>query len=96
MLLLGEVGELEEEREGAEDLRLLVEIQRRDRLGQLGPDVGVAGLACPPRDLADLLLAREQLLALLLDHDAAEQVSEEADVPAERRVGRHDVRDYAP
>ena len=95
-MLLGDVRELEVERESAEDLRLLVEIQRRDRLRQLGPHLGVPALACPPRDVADLLLARQQLLALLLDHHAAEQVAEEADVPAERRVGGHDVTDYGP
>ena len=96
VVLLGDVRELEVEREGAEDLRLLVEIQRRDRLRQLGPDVGVAGLACPAGDVADLLLARQQLHSLLLDHDAAEQVAEEADVPSERRVGGHDLTDYGP
>ena len=94
-MLLGEVRQLEVEREGAQDLRLLVEVEFPDGARQLGPHLRVAGLARPPGDRG-LLFAGEQLLPLLLDHHAPEQVAEEADVPAERRVGRHDVRDYAP
>ena len=96
VVLLGDVRELEVEREGAENLRLLLEVEPADGAGQLGPHVGVAGLARPPGDVADLLLARQQILSLLLDHDAAEQVAEKADVPSERRVGRHDLTDYGP
>ena len=96
VLLLGEVGELEEERERAQDLRLLLEVELADGPRQLGAHGRVAGLARPAGDAPDLLLPREQLLALLLDHDAAEQVAEQADVAAERRVGRHGVRDYVP
>ena len=95
-MLLGDVRELEVEREGAEDLRLLLEVEPADGAGQLRPHLGVAGLARPPGDVADLLLARQQVLSLLLDHDAAEQVAEKADVPSERRVGRHDLTDYGP
>ena len=96
VLLLGQVGELEEERERAQDLRLPLEVELPDGAGELGAHRRVAGLARPAGDAPDLLLLGEQLLALLLDHDAAEQVSEEADVAAERRVGGHGVRDYVP
>ncbi len=96
VLLLGDVGELEEERERAQDLRLLREVELANFPGELRADLGITGLARTPRDLPDLLLALEQVLALLLDHDAPEQVAEQADVPAERRVGRHGMRDYAP
>ena len=96
VLLLGQVGELEEERERAQDLGLPLEAELADGPGELGAHRRVAGLAGPAGDAPDLLLLREQLLALLLDHDTAEQVSEEADVAAERRVECHGVRDYAP
>jgi hypothetical protein len=96
VVLLGEVRELEEERERTQDLRLLLEVELPHRAGQLGADGRFAGLAGAARDPPDLLLPREQLLALLLDHDAAEQVAEQAHVAAERRVGGHGVRDYAP
>jgi hypothetical protein len=36
---------------------------------------------------ADLLLPREELLTLLLDHHLPEQIPEQADVAAWRRVG---------
>ena len=95
-MLLGDVGQLEEERERPQDLRLLVEVELLDGTCQLVPHLWVAALAGPPGDAADLLLPRQQLLSLLLDHDAAEQIAEQANVPAERRVSRHDVRDYVP
>ena len=53
-----------------------VEVEGADGPRQLGAHLGVAGLARPAGDVADLLFAREQVLPLLLDHDAAEQVAE--------------------
>ena len=95
VLLLGEVGELEEERERAQDLRLPLEVEPADCLRQLGAHGRVVALAGAAGDAADLLLLGEQLLPLLLDHDAPEQVAQQADVSAKRRVGGHGVRDYA-
>ena len=96
VMLLGDVGELEVEREGAEDLRLLLEVEPADGTRELGAHVGVARLAGPAGDVADLLLARQEVFPLLLDHHAPEQVAEQADVSTEWRVGRHDLTDYGP
>ena len=76
MVLLGDVGELKEEREGPQDLRLLLEVELADRPRKLGADRRVAALARAPRHPADLLLAGEQLLPLLLHHDPPQQHAE--------------------
>ena len=48
MVLLGDVRQLEEERERPQDLRLLLEIELRDRAGELGAHLRIAGLARSP------------------------------------------------
>ena len=80
VVLLGDVRELEEERERAQDGGLLLEIELADRLLELGAAARLPRLA---REPADPLLQREQLLALLLDEDLPEDVPEQADVGAE-------------
>ena len=84
VVLLGDVGELEEERERPQHRGLLLELESADRLLELR---AIARLAGDARQAADLLLERQQLLALLLDEDLAEHVAEQADVGAELRVG---------
>ena len=86
MVLLGDVGELEEERERAEHGRLLLEAELRDRLPERLPRAAGARIA---GERPDPLLAVEQLLALLLDEDPPEQVAEQADVRAESAVCGH-------
>jgi hypothetical protein len=84
VVLLGDVGELEEEGERGQHRRLGLHVEVRDcRL-----EHGVVA-ACPrvARERADPLLERQQLLALLLDEHLPEQVPEEVDVGAEPLVG---------
>jgi hypothetical protein len=88
VVLLGQVRELEVGRERAQDLALGLEVQRLDRLAQLGRRLaGAAGA----RQRADALLEVEERLALLLHDHAAEDLAEQADVSAERclAVGAH-------
>ena len=84
-MLLGDVDELEEERERAQHRGLAFEAERGDRLAESASRAAGAGIA---RKRADPLLVVEQLLALLLDEHAPEQVAEQAHVGAERGVGR--------
>ena len=79
VVLLGDVGDLEVEGEGAEDARLARERERLHRLPQL-----VAPLALPrgAGERPDVLDVGEQRFVLLLDEHAAEEVAEQADVAA--------------
>ena len=88
MMLLGDVDELEEEGERTQDSALALEPERGDRGSEGTPRPSRAGVAGKG---ADPFLLIEEILALLLDEDLAEQVAEEADVGAERGVGRHRV-----
>ena len=84
MVLLGDVRELEEDRERAQHRGLLLEREGADGFLELR---ALARLARVTRETANLLLQHEQLLALLLDEDVSEHVAEQADIGAERRVG---------
>ena len=84
VLLLGDVRELEVEGEGAQDARLPLGRQRRDRGTQLVERRPASRLA---RERPHPLDVGEQLLALLLDEHPPEQVAEQADVAPQRRVG---------
>ena len=84
VLLLGDVRELEVERERAQHARLPLERQRRDR----GREVVVRGPAARGAgERPDALDVVEERLVLLLDEHPAEQVAEHADVAPERGVG---------
>ncbi len=81
VMLLGDVRELEVERERAQHARLALERQRLDRRLELlvrRPGPRRPGQRPHPLDV------REQRLALLLDEDAPEQVAEQPDVSAQR------------
>ena len=84
-MLLGDVRELEVEREGAEHERLPVERQRRNRLSQLR-ERRVVALACLARELPDPLYELEQPLGLLLDEHLAKEVAEQPDVRPDRGI----------
>ena len=86
VVLLGDVDELEEERERPQHGRLPLEAEPGDGGAERLARAAGAGVA---REGADPLLVVEQVLALLLDEHAPEQVSEQADVGAESGVGRH-------
>jgi hypothetical protein len=86
MVLLGDVRELEVHRERAQHLALAVEVERANRVVQLVPRRALPGR---PGEGADPLLADEELLALLLDENTAEDVAQQPDVRAQRRVGAH-------
>ena len=86
VVLLGDVRELEEDAEGAEDDGLALERQRRDRLLERLP---LTAAARPARERADSLDEVEHLLTLLLDEDTAEQIAEQANVRAQAGVGSH-------
>jgi hypothetical protein len=85
VLLLGDVRELEVRCEGAQDARLSLEWQSPDCGGEV---VGGHSLACGAREPTHPLDVGEQRLVLLLDEDAAEDVSEQANVAPKRRVSR--------
>jgi hypothetical protein len=87
VVLLGDVRQLEVEAEGAEHLCLALEIELGDCSPQLGSAGGPAGGAGLAREPPDPLFLVEQVLPLLLDEDPAEDVAQQADVAAERRVG---------
>ena len=86
VMLLGDVGELEEQRERAQDGPLPIEPEGRDRLAERAPRASGARVAGKG---ADPLLVVEEILALLLDEHAPEQVAEQAHVGAESGVGGH-------
>ena len=86
-MLLGDVDELEEEREGPQHGGLPLEARGAATASpSASRDPPRAGIA---RERADPLLVVEQVLSLLLDEHAPEQVAEQAHVGAERGVGGH-------
>jgi hypothetical protein len=87
VVLLGDVRQLEVQAEGAEHLPLALEFELRDGVPQFLPPRGAALRARLARQPPDPLLLVEQLLPLLLDEYPAEDVAQQADVAAERRVG---------
>ena len=89
MVLLGDVDELEEERERPQHGGLPVVVERSDRRAERVARSSGAGIT---RERADPLLVVEQLLALLLDEHPPEQVSEQADVRPQRGIGRHGIQ----
>jgi hypothetical protein len=87
VVLLGEVRELEVEPEGPQHLRAPLVGKVADHGREVGPRPGLPGGTRLARELPDPLDVLEQILALLLDEDTAEDLAEEPDVAAERRLG---------
>ena len=85
VVLLGDVREVEVDREGAQDDGLRLDRERRDGRGQLGRRAAVAA-AAEPGEPADPLLELEGLVALLLGEHAAERVAEQPHVRPEGGV----------
>ena len=87
VVLLGDVDELEEQRERPQHRALRARARaprpRRASAPREPPRARVA------RERPDPLLVVEEVLALLLDEHAPEQVAEQAHVGAESGVGRH-------
>src|SRR5439155_26991064 len=86
VVLLGDVDELEVDRERSDHRGLLVEREPAHGTTQL---VARRAFASLPRQQADLLLGGEQLLAALLDQQTTEHVAEEPNVTPEPRVRAH-------
>ena len=86
VVLLGDVDELEEQRECPQHGALALGPERGDRVAERPPRAAGARIAGQG---PDPLLLVEELLALLLDEHPAEQVAEQADVGTESGVGRH-------
>ena len=86
VMLLRDVDELEEEREGAHDRALALEPESGDRVAQR---LARATLRAPRARAADALLVVEQRRPLLLHEHAPEQVAEQPDVGAKCGIGRH-------
>src|SRR5262249_2388005 len=84
VMLLGDVDELEVEREGTDHGLLFPKLESTDRLAE---PIARGTLARLPREQANAFFGIEQLRAALLDHHAAEHVAEEPDVPPEPGVG---------
>jgi hypothetical protein len=87
MVLLGEVDELEVRAERAQHERLLLDVERGDRVPERPSVLVSPRLARGACEEADPLLRLEQLLALLLDQDASERVAEQAHVATQRGIG---------
>jgi hypothetical protein len=87
VVLLGEVRELEVERERSQHLGLSLERQLGDRVGQLRPRACCAARPSGAGELADALLGGEQIGPALLDEHPPERLPEQPDVPPKRRVG---------
>jgi hypothetical protein len=87
VMLLGEVCELEVERERPQHVGLPIEGQCGDRFGELVPRSRTAGRTRVAGQLADSLLGGEEARTTLLDEHASEGLAEQAHVPSERRVG---------
>ena len=87
VVLLGDVDELEEQRERPQDCALPLGAERRDRSTESASRAARARIA---RQRPDSLFLVEELLALLLDEHAPEQVAEQAHVGAEGGIGRHE------
>ena len=86
VVLLGEIRELEVDAERAQHERLPFEVEPPDQPTQLLALRGPARRPRAPGEEADPLLLVEQVLALLLDEDPAQDVPEQTDVTPERRV----------
>ena len=91
-MLLGDVREVEVDRERAQDERLPLDIEPGDHLGHRPPRAFVAA-STEPAEEADSLLEPEDVLPFLLDEHAAEDGAEQPNVRAKRGVGarRHDL-----
>ena len=87
MVLLGEVCELEVEPEGPQHLSAPLVGEVADDGCEIGARPRLPGGACLARELPDVLDVRKQVFALLLDEDTAEDLAEQPDVAAERRLG---------
>ncbi len=85
-MLFGGVREMEVERESSEHGRLFSDREPLDQLRK-GCARGRLATSASLCERADTLLQLEDLLALLLEEHATEDVSEEADVRAQRAVG---------
>src|SRR5262249_43307172 len=82
VVLLGDVRELEVDREGAQDERLLAQVETGDERDELPHRL--SGTAAPgPRELARTLLELENTRPLLFDDDGAERVSEQPNIAPE-------------
>ena len=86
MLVLGDIGEMREVGEGANDRQRLVGAERVERGFQLAPGGRLVVAVEADRGLTDLLDEREGLLALLLAHRVAEDAAEQADVLAQGAI----------
>ncbi len=86
MVLLGDVRELEEERERPLHGRLALEPEPGDRVTEPGPR---AALARSPGQRPHALLVVQQRLPLLLDEHAAEHIAEQPDIGPKCGVGGH-------
>ena len=86
VVLFGDVGEVEVDGERAQDDGLRLDVERLDRLREGPGGTGVAA-ATEPCEQANALFEAVELLAFLLGEHASEDLAEQADVRAERRVG---------
>ena len=86
MLVLGDVGEMREEAEGADELQRLVAGQRVQRVFELVARGAVLVAAEPDRALPDALDRGKGGVAVLLTHRVAKDPAEEPDVLAQRQV----------
>src|SRR5262249_17316169 len=91
MVLLGDVRELEVDAKGAQDERLLAQVETGDERDELAHRLNRPA-ATRARELPRALLEVENRLPLLFDDDGAERVSEQTDIAPEG-IG-HCARQY--
>ncbi len=86
MLILGDIGEVREKAEGADQLQRLIARQGVERALQLLARGAVLVAAETNRTPADTLDRLERGVALLLAHRVAEDATEETNVLAQRQI----------
>ena len=86
VLIFGDVGEMREEAECADDLQRLARRRAVQRLRELATGCDILVAAEAHRALANALDDVEHGLAALLTHRVAEDTAEQPDVVAQRQV----------
>src|SRR5271170_1209892 len=86
VLILGDVGEMREIAEGADDAQRLIVVEAVERRLQFAAGANLVIPVETDRGLADALQEFVDLAALLFAHRVAEKATEQADIGAQRRV----------
>ena len=86
VLILGNIGEVREEAEGADDLQCVVRWEAIQRRRKLAAGRGILIAAEADRVVPDLLDGVEHSLPALLAYCVTEDASEQADIATQRQI----------